>query len=273
MPATSTITPTAPRERGLGYALTGGLVITAIAVAIGVLLFAGLLLATRGPSAPELLPAEVQLYAATTPNIGGVVEVEQLRRVLRDGLGVPEPASLTTAVESLLGVNLREHVGPWLGSDIVVAVRGADPAQLQGADPGAALLRHAEVLFLFASRNDPQAQVFLDRHRAAREARGDSIATREHNGVTIYYAEGNEASPIAAFALLHHYVVFSNSLAAVEQLAMADAESRESLAHAPSFTRFQEHRAAAHSGAIYTDGTPAAEAARAALRELLVDLR
>lgn len=272
MPAASTVTPPAPRERGLGHALAGGLAITAIAVVIGGLLFAWLLLATRGPGAPELLPADVQLYAATTPNIGGVVEVAQLRGILQDGLGVPEPATLIAPLETLLGVSLREHVAPWLGSEIAVAVRGADPARLRGAGAGASLLEHAEVLFLFASKNDPQALAFLEKHRAAREARGEIIGALEREGATIYYVEGGAPGPISVFALVHHYVVFSNSLTAVEHLAMASGESKETLAHNPAFTRFQEQRAAARSGTIYTDGSPAAEAIRAALRDVLVGL-
>ncbi len=272
MPAASTTTPTTPRERGLGYALAGGLVITAVAIVIGGLLFAWLLLATRGPSAPELLPADVQLYAATTPNIGGVVEVEQLRRALRDGLGVPEPETLVAPVETLLGVSLREHVTPWLGSEIAVAVRGADPAQLRMADPGAALLEHAEVLFLFASKNDPQALAFLEKHRAAREARGETIATLERNGATIHYAKGGEPGPIAAFALVQHYVVFANRPEAIERLAMADGGMGATLAQTPAFVRFQEDRSASRAGAIYTDGTPAAEAIWGALRDVLIGL-
>lgn len=270
MSAASPLTPPAPRERGLGYALAGGLVITAIAIVIGGLLFAGLLLATRGPGAPDLLPADVQLYAATTPNIGGVVEVDQLRRTLRDGLGVAEPVALVAPIETLLGVSLREGVAPWLGSEVAVAVRGADPARLQSAEPGAALLEHAEVLFLFASRNDPQALAFLDQHRAAREARGETIASVERNGATISYAEGGEPGPIAAFALVHHYVVFANRPEAIERLAMADGGMGPTLAQTPAFARFQENRTAARAGAIYTDGTPAAEAARTALREVLM---
>ncbi|MCX7792608.1 MAG: DUF3352 domain-containing protein, partial [Chloroflexaceae bacterium] len=236
----------------------------------GGLLFAWLLLATRGPSAPALLPVDVHLYAATTPNIGGVVEGEQLRRTLRDGLGIPEPEALVAPIEALLGVSLREHVAPWLGSEIAVAVRGADPAQLRSADPGVALLEHAEVVFLFASRNDPQALAFLDKHRAAREARGETIATLERNGATIYYARGGEPGPIAAFALIQHYVVFANRPEALERLALAEAGTGATLAQTPGFIRFQEDRTAARAGAIYTDGTPAAEEARAALRDVLM---
>ncbi|MGQ9925405.1 MAG: DUF3352 domain-containing protein [Chloroflexaceae bacterium] len=270
MSAASPVIPPAPRERGPGYALAGGLIITAIAVVIGGLIFAWLLLATRGPGAPDLLPADVQLYVATRPNIGGVVEVDQLRRTLRDELGVAEPDALVAPIETLLGLTLREHVTPWLGSEVAVAVRGADPARLQSADPGAALLEHAEVLFLFASRNDPQALAFLDRHRAAREARGETIATVERNGATISYAEAGEPGPIAAFALVHHYVVFANRPEAIERLATANGGVDVTLAQTPAFAHFQENRTVAWVGAIYTDGTPAAEAARAALRDVLM---
>lgn len=269
MSTSPTVTRPTTRERGPGYALLGGLVVTLIAILIGGGLFAWLLLATRGPSAPQLLPADTQLYATTTPNLGGVVEREQLRRVLSEGLGVPDPAALAAPVERLLGVSYREHVVTWLNSEVAVAVRGVDPAALAGSDPGAALLRSGEVLFLFGSKNDPQAQAFLAQHRAAREAAGERIVSREHGAVTIYSAEGGAPSPIAAFALIDHYVVFSNSPAAVAAFAAAEPGAGGGLASLPAFVAFQQQLTPARVGAIYTDGSPASEAARAALGALL----
>lgn len=269
MSASPPVTRPTAHEHGLGYALLGGLAVTLIAILIGGGLFAWLLLATRGPSAPQLLPADIQLYATTTPNLGGVVELEQLRRALSEGLGVPDPAALAAPVERLLGVSYRERIVTWLGSEVAVAVRGVDPAALAGPDPGAALLRNGEVLFLFGSKNDPQAQAFLVQHRAVREAAGERILTREQGAVTIYAAEGSAPSPIAAFALIDHYVIFSNSAAAVAAFADAEPGADGNLASLPAFAAFKQQLTPARVGAIYTDGSPAGEAARAALGALL----
>lgn len=263
----------APRERGLGYALVGALVVTLVAILIGGALFTWLLIAAGGPAAADLLPADTQLYAATTPNVGGVVEVDQLQKALRQGFGVADPGALLAPVERLLGVSLRDHVVTWLGSEIVVAARGADPAALQGADPAEALLRDGEVLFLFASKNDPQAAAFLEKHAEARRSGGATVAERGlGDEVTLYSVEGGPPSPIAAFALANHYVVFSNSPAAVEAFARADASSPARLGAAPVFQSYKEQINPDGSVSVYTDGTPGAELVRAALRDVLRDL-
>lgn len=271
--SSQTATGPAPRERGLGYALAGALGVTLVAMLIGGALFAWLLLAARGPAAAQLLPADTQLYAATAPNVGGVVEVGQLQSALRQGFGVASPGALLAPVERLLGVSLRDDVVTWLGSEIVVAARGADPAALQGDDAAAALLRDGELLFLFASKNDPQAGAFLAKHAAARRAGGAAVAERDlGREVTLYTVEGGAPSPIAAFALVDHYVVFSNSAAAIEALLGAGAAEGEGLAAVPAFQEYTDAIYPGGSVSIYTDGTPGAELVRAAVRDLLSDL-
>lgn len=267
--ATQSINGTAPRERGLWYALKGGLVITLLSVLVGGALFAWLLLAARGPAAPELLPADIQLYAATSPNVGGVVEVEQLARMLREGFSVADPGALLAPVERLVGVPLEGNVGNWLGSEVAIAVRGVAAAS---SDAAAALLRDGEVLFIFGSKNDPQAAAFLAKVRAAREAEGLVVTEEQRGEALIYTVQGGPSSPVAAFGLIEHYVVFSNSAAALAALADASAGQGASLATAPGFAQFQESLTPRRAGAVFTDGSPIAEAARAALRELLEGL-
>lgn len=257
------------RERGLWYAVAGGLAVTLIAVLVGVALFSWLLLAARGPTAPELLPADTQLYAALAPNVGGVVEVSQLQQALREGFGVDEPAALREPVERLLGLPFEDNLGTWLGSEIAVAVREFEPEALTGANAAEALLREGEVLFFFGSKNDPQAAAFLEKVRAAREAAGAAVNVAPLGDVTVYTTAGEAPSPAAVFALVDHYVVFSNSEAAVAALVAAEGGEGSGLAGAPGFAQFQEGLTPRRAGAVFTDGTAAAETARAALRELL----
>jgi hypothetical protein len=273
-----TVTGPAPRgsqdgakpQRGFSYAIAGAIGVTLVTLLIGGALFTWLILATRGPSAPQLIPADAQLYAALPPNVGGVVDVNQLQSTLRQGFGVPEPASLAAPLERLIGASILDDVATWLGSELAVAVRGADSAALQAADAGEALLRDGEVIFLFGSKNDPQAEAFLAKHRAAREARGAVFSELAAGDATIYAQEGGEPSAIAAFALIDHYVVFSNSAAALRAMAAADGDA--SLASIPAFVAFQQHES--HGPvAIYTDGSAEAELVRAALRDLIAGLK
>jgi hypothetical protein len=236
---------------------------------IGGTLFAWLLFVARGPTMAEMLPADTQLYVALQPNIGGVVDRIQLSQVLRDQLGIPEPEALFPDLERLAVVPLSSTtLGTWLGSELGVAVRGADAASLTGEDPVATLLREGELLFFFSSKNDPQAASFLEQHRTAREQRGERFTAYERGSAKIYAQTTDLDSPIAAFGLIEHYVVFSNSPSALLDLAAGSAEGDRTLANQPLFAELRPGR----SGLAYSDGSTAAETARAALRELLMAL-
>jgi len=235
---------------------------------IGGTLFAWLLFVARGPAMAEMLPADTQLYVALQPNVGSVVDRIELRQALRDQLGVLEPEALFPDLERLAVVPLSSTtLGTWLGSELGVAVRGADAASLMGEDPAAALLRESELFFFFSSKNDPQAASFLEQHRTAREQRGERFTAYERGSTTIYAQTTESASPIAAFGLIEHYVVFSNSPSALLDLAEGVAKER-TLASQPLFTELRS----GGSGLAYSDGSAAAETARAALRELLMAL-
>lgn len=271
MSSPTLVAPKRP-ERGLRYAVMGGLGVTLVTVLIGGLLFAWLLLATRGPTSTELLPADTQLYAALAPNLGEVLDARQLRQALQRELGVGNPDAAAPAIQRLLAVDYDEHLITWIGSDLAVAVRDADPAALTGDDAGAALLRSADVRILLASRNDPQAEAFIEAHLAAREAIGERFVRSEVDGATIYAQEDAPPSPIVAFALIDHYVVFANRAGVLEAMAASEAGNTSALASVPAFQTFREQLTPRVSGAIYTDGSQAAEAVRAALRQLMADL-
>ncbi|MFV9506989.1 MAG: DUF3352 domain-containing protein [Oscillochloridaceae bacterium umkhey_bin13] len=263
----------AQRERGLGYFLLGGLGITLIAMVIGGGFFAIILFASRGPAAAELLRADTQLYAALAPNVGGVVEVSQLQRALREGLGVTDPAPLLPAIEALLGVSLGDgNLGTWLGSEMIVAVRGFPGSTGSGPEAAATLLREGEVVFLLGSKNDPQASGFLAKHYEARLARGETLNRETLGEVQLYYQVDGPPSPITAFALINHYVVFSNSPEALRAMATLTPGTSEALATAPGFAVFEETLLRQRNGAVFTDGSAQAESARAALREVLMGL-
>ena len=256
-------------ERGLGFALAGGLAITLFAMLIGGTLFAWLLSMARGPAMSELLPADTQLYAALQPNVGGVVDRIQLRQALRDQLGISQPEMLFPELERLAVVPLgSDNLGIWLGSEVGVAVRGANAANLMAEDPAIALLREAELFFFFNSKSDPQAANFLEQHRTTREQRGERFTAYERGSATIYAQTTDTASPIAAFGLIEHYVVFSNSPSALLDLAEVGIAGEQPLADQPQFAELRPGR----SGLFYSDGSAAAETARAALRELLMAL-
>ncbi|MCX7859333.1 DUF3352 domain-containing protein [Chloroflexus sp.] len=256
-------TSTIPRERGLGYAFIGGLAITFIAALLGALFIYWFTTVQRGPTPAELLPADVQLYASLSPTLSDVPEQPRIERALSEVFGLSMPADAATNVAALLGVKLDSDVITWIGSDIAIVVRDFTPVT---RDVATDLITNGEVLVFLASRNDPQAKIFLEKHLAVRRNRGETFSAQQAGEATIYV--GEIASPLRAVGLIEHYIVFSNRPEALIDLA-AGPDRPNRLAGVPDFQQFRETIAAVRSGAIYTDGSPAAEAARAAVRAWL----
>lgn len=259
------------RDRGLGYALIGGLGVTLITFLIGGALQAWLIIAQSDTIPADLLAADTQLYVGLAPIISDVPEPARVAAALRENLGISDPAALAGGVEGRLGLELRENVLTWLGSEMALAVRGLDDQAIGGEDPGARLLESADVLIILASRNDPQAQVFLEKHLEIRRNRGEQVKELPAGDTVVYVSEGGSPTVMAAMALIEHHIVFGNRADALVAMANRVAGG-ESLADVPSFAAFREQLTPDNSNGFYSDGSAAAAAARSALREVILKL-
>jgi hypothetical protein len=265
---TLTGAPTAPRrERGLGYALIGGLGITLVAVLLGAIYWFWLSTLQQSASPAELLPADTDIYVSLSPSLGDMPEGAQVASVLRDQIGVDDPQRVLDGAIRLLGVDYNTNLLTWVGGTMVVSVRGLDR---QANISAAQLLSDGEVIFLIGSRNDPQAEAFIEKHLAARAARGDSIVKTALGQETVYVQEGGAPSPISAFALYEHYMIFSNRPEAIRAMIGRLGGGGDSLAVVPGFAQFSAGLTQRVPGGIYSSGGAAPQAELAALRELLL---
>jgi hypothetical protein len=262
--------PTAPRrERGLGYALLGGLGVTLLTVLLGAAYWYWLYTMQRSASPAELLPADTELYVSLSPSLGDMPEGAQVASVLRDQIGVDDPQRVLDGATHLLGVDYNKNLLTWVGGTLVVAVRGLDAP---GESSAQRLLRDGEVVFLIGSRNDPQAEAFIERHLATRAARGDKVVKTSAGQEAIYVQEGGAPSPIAALALFEHYIIFSNRPEAIAAMIGRLGGARDSLSAAPGFAQFSAGLTQRVPGGLYSSGGAAPQAELAALRELLLNL-
>ena len=262
--------PAAPRrERGLGYALLGGLGITLVAVLLGAAYWFWLYTMQRAASPAELLPADTELYVTLSPSLGDMPEGAQVASVLRDQVGVGDPLRVLDGATHLLGVDYDKSLLTWVGGTLAVAVRGlGGPGEISAQR----LLREGEVVFLIGSRNDPQAEAFIERHLAARAARGDIMRKSPAGQGTIYVQVGGAPSPVAALALFEHYVIFSNRPEAIAAMIGRLGGAADSLSAAPGFAQFSAGLTQRVPGGLYSSGGAASQAELAALRELLLNL-
>jgi hypothetical protein len=267
---TLTNAPAAPRrERGLGYALMGGLGITLAAVLLGAAYWFWLYSLQRSASPAELLPADTELYVTLAPSLGDMPEGTQVANVLRDQIGVGDPQQVLERATRLLGVDYNSNLLTWIGSTMVVCVRGLGG---QGEGTAKRLLREGEVVFLIGSRNDPQAEAFIEKHLAARAARGDKIAKISVGNQTVYVQDGGAPSPITAFALFEHYIIFSNRPEAIKAMIGRLGNAGDSLSALPGFAQFSDGLTQRVPGGLYSSGGAAPQVELAALRELLLNL-
>jgi hypothetical protein len=257
------------RERGLGYALLGGLGITLAAVLLGAAYWFWLYTLQQAASPADLLPADTELYLALSPTLSDMPEGAQVASVLRDQIGVGDPQRVLDGATHLLGVDYNANLLTWVGGTMVVAVRGVgDPAAISAEQ----LLGKGEVVFLIGSRNDPQAEAFIEKHLAARAARGDTIIKTPVGQETIYVQQGGAPSPISAFALFEHYIIFSNRPEAIRAMIGRLGGTGDRLSSAPGFAQFSAGLTEGVPGGLYRAGGGAAQAELAALRELLLNL-
>jgi len=260
------------KSRGLGYALRGGLGVTLIALLISSVLFGVLITATSGVSPSHVLPADTQYYVALSPNLPQVLSIRQLREALQQELLLSYPRAASAAVADILAIDYDKHLRTWIGSDLAIAVRDADPALLSGQTPGQKLLESADIRILLYSRNDAEAERFMLEHIRAREAFGERFQTREIQGVIIYTQTGAPSRVTANIALIDHYIVFANRIEALESMAATQSTSAPVLAEMSRFQEFSEELDPNRPGRTYTDGEPASSAIRAALVDLVNNL-
>ncbi|WP_322496374.1 DUF3352 domain-containing protein [Chloroflexus sp.] len=232
--------PAPPTERRSPLPLIiGGGIVGLLLIVIGASALAFTLLSQRASAIPELLPAETQIYAAITPNLSDLPNIDRLRRAFPETFDYQNTAETADFLQERFGVTFADDIAPWIGAEAAVAIYGLPIDQLGGAlsestdpfNPPSTLdpledanLRNANVLLIVAARDQRAAQAFLDKQRAFREGEGERFTRNTANGVTIYASESDE-TPFAAFALARNMVVFASNAASITKLIEQRSES------------------------------------------------
>lgn len=231
--------PTVTRRSSNTLLIIGGITVGMLLIVIGASALAFNLLFQRASAIPELLPAETQLYAAITPNLSDLPNINRLQQAFPETFDYQNTDETADFLQERFGVTFADDIAPWIGPEAAVAVYGLPIDQLGRAisestnpfNPPATLdpledvdLSNANVLLIVATRDQRAAQAFLDKQRTFREGQGERFTNSTTGGVTIYASESDE-TPFAAFALARNMVVFANNAASIMKLIEQRSES------------------------------------------------
>ncbi len=248
--------------------LIGGGAAALVVIAVGVAILAWTLLGSRPNSIPQLLAGDTQIYAAITPNLSDLPNIDRLRKAFPETIDYQNNITTTTQLTDLLGVDFKADIAPWIGTEMAVAVGGLpfntlfdlSSASVSG---DTTQVEKALVTLVITSRDEKAAQAFLDKQRTHREGKGQKFTSSQAQGTTIYAQQGGDPSPIVAFGIVRGSVMFATSADLIAAAAARDPNGKETLA---ANTRFQQVLAAlpaGHLGFIFIDGAPLASAVSA----------
>ncbi len=275
--AMPTAVPPRKGARGLVIGLIGGgVALLIIAVLVVVAVFASGMLFSRPGSIPQLVGADTQFYATITPNLSDLPNIQQLQSAYPD-LFIDQDASASNqGLEEVLGVSFEADIMPWIGTEMAVAVRGIDPTLVSLTTPDSQMMeelaREAELAIILTSRDDAQAQAFVDKHRAHREAQDQTFEETNHNGVNIYVWQEAGNRPDAAFAVVPGYVIFANNPAMIQAMAERDPEGSDTLISNPRFNVVKENLPDTAVGYVFVDGIVMQDWSQTAMDEALATM-
>ncbi|NJN17723.1 MAG: DUF3352 domain-containing protein [Oscillochloris sp.] len=211
----------------------------------------------RANSIPQLLGADTQIYAAITPNLRDLPNIERLRRAFPEAVDYETDPATGDQLRELLGVEMQQDVMPWLGAEVAFAASGlpvADLAVIGAEFENLNDLEGARLSFILASRDRDAALAFLAKQRAHREAQGEQFVEQQIEAVTIVASQSAERSPISAFALVGEYVVFASDADTIAAIVARDSDGPDTLQASSRFQALQAVLPEDRMGYVYLDG-------------------
>ncbi len=241
--------PAPPARRGRGWLYAGIGAILVIAIGAGFFFVLGKTLFQGQRAIPRLVGDDTQLYVSFTPNLSAIPGVQRLQAAYPQLFVDKDTTNLDKQLNELLGVNFKDDVQPWIGTEMAVAVSG-----LKNFAP---------------TRDQDKAQAFLDKQRAGRGGKGQQFDKSDYKGVTIYEQQNADHSPLAAFAMVHGNVIFASDKATINAMIDRDADGKGTLDDSLRFKGVLNNLPKAAVGYLYIDGVSMSDAFTSAIEESL----
>lgn len=262
--------PPAKKSRTTLWILLGVGALGLVLICAGAGLFAWNMLA-RKSTIPELVGADTQIYITFQPSLSDIPNIQRLQAAYPD-LFIDDPNSqVSEELEDELDVNFKEDILPWVDKEIAIAVTGISDYMLEGGslygDFNGEVVEDADLTFIITSRDDKQAQAFLDklRNNPNNEETYNEI---EYQGTKIVEI-GSEDALFKAYAILKGNVVFASKVDLVKGVIDRAKSGENTLKDNPDY---QDLRASLPENAIahaYVNGKLISSLMGASLEESL----
>lgn len=241
--------PPAKKPRTTLWILLGVGLLGLSLICAGVGLFAWNMLA-RKSTIPELVGADTQIYITFQPSLSDIPNIQRLQAAYPN-LFIDDPNSqVSENLEDEFNINFKEDILPWVDKEVAVAVTGISEYMLEGGtlygDFSSEVADDADLTLIIASRDDKQAQAFLDKLRNNNQ-KGATFNEIEYQGTKIVEISSEEEQLLKAYALLKGNVVFSSKVDLVKAVIDRAKSGENTLKDNPDY---QDLRASLPENAI-----------------------
>ncbi len=212
----------------------------------------------RPDTIPRLLAADTHIFAAVTPSLADLPQIMRLRQAFPDEDSSATDDPITTQLAEEFGVSFEQDIAPWLGSEVAWAINSVNLDDLPDLDriDSPDLASEAEMILIFTSRDNAQAQAFLDKQRQHRESQGQQFAMNEVDGVRIYALQGGDVTVLNAFALVRDYVIFAGSADTISAIVQRDPNGDATLEANANFQKVRDALPAERLGYMVIANAP-----------------
>ncbi len=269
--------PGAPK-RGLSGKVIGGIIAAVLVAALGVGGFiAYKTLFQAKQDIPKLLAGDTQLYASINPNLSALKGGKNLQDAFKNLTASSEADSGKDTDQQMadaLGVNFKDDMQPWIGTEMAVAVSGFENFSMDAASDGDELAKQAKLVIILATRDKVKSEAFLQKLRAKQQDDG-AYTDETYKGVKIAGRARDAAkndNPVNALATFQDYVLIANDAQLIKDLVDRSASQQNTLGQNPRFQSVIGGLPTTAIGYLYVDGTAVSKGVDAAMKSSDVTL-
>lgn len=265
-----------PAPRKVSGKMIGGLITLALVAVIGVGGFIAVrTLFTAKQNIPQLLAGDTQFYASLNPNLSAVSGAQNIQEAYR-GLfdEVTSGGDAAQQMQDQFGLNFKNDIQPWIGTEMAVGVRGVVVDGLDELTMGEAPSfdsEKGELIAVLATRDRAASDAALLKVRAKAESENAKASDEQYKNVTITSLT-EDGKVVVAYATFQDYVLAANKTQVIKDLVDRAATKQNTLAANPRFQTVIAGLPATAIGYVFADGSAISQNLEQVMRSSMAQL-